>query len=316
MIKDFITITQFTGAQLAALLDRTLADKKRFVAGHLPASLERKTLAMIFEKPSLRTRVSFEVAMTQLGGHAMHLTQSDIGLGKREPVQDVARVLGGMCDGIMARTFSHKLVQDFGRFCPRPVINALTDHSHPCQAMADLLTLRELGGGLAGKTLAFVGDGNNVALSLAEACVRLGMHFVLSSPKGYELEAKFVQSLGSAGLVDVGDAGLGTYRLVSDPAQAVAAADAVYTDTWVSMGQESQQQKRQADFAPYQINAQLMARAKTGAIVLHCLPAYRGFEITDEVFEAHADGILQQAENRLHFQRSLLNVLMAEGGIQ
>ena len=316
MAKDFIDIRQFTGRQLAALLDRALADKKLFRAGKLPAALKGRTLAMIFEKPSLRTRVSFEVAMTQLGGHAMHLTQADIGLGKREPVQDVARVLGGMCDGIMARTFSHKLVEDLGRHCPKPVINALTDHSHPCQALADLLTLRELAGGLAGKTLAFVGDGNNVARSLAEACVRLGMHFVLSSPKGYELEAKFVRSLDSAGLVEVGEAGLGRYRLAPDPAEAVAAADAVYTDTWVSMGQESQQQKRQADFAPYQINAQLMARAKKGAIVLHCLPAYRGFEITEEVFEAHAASILQQAENRLHFQRTLLGILLGDGGIR
>ena len=316
MIKDFIDIRQFTGRQLAALLDRALADKKLFRAGKLPQDLAGRTLAMIFEKPSLRTRVSFEVAMTQLGGHAMHLTQTDIGLGKREPVQDVARVLGGMCDGIMARTFSHKFVEDLGRHCPKPVINALTDHSHPCQAMADLLTLRELSGALPGKTLAFVGDGNNVARSLAEACIRLGMHFVLSSPKGYELESKFVQSLGTVELAEVGEAGAGTYRLAADPVEAVAAADAVYTDTWVSMGQESQQQKRQADFAPYQINAQLMARAKKSAIVLHCLPAYRGFEITEDVFEANAASILQQAENRLHFQRTLLGVLMGEGGIR
>jgi ornithine carbamoyltransferase len=308
MIKDFINISQFTGAQLSGLLDRAMADKKLFRAGKLPAALERKTLAMIFEKPSLRTRVSFEVAMTQLGGHAMHLTQGDIGLGKREPVQDVARVLGGMCDGIMARTFSHKLVEDLGRHCPKPVINALTDYSHPCQALADLLTVRELLGALTGKTLAFVGDGNNVARSLAGACVRLGMHFILSSPKGYELEKAFVEPLASAGE--------GTYRLMADPAEAVAAADAVYTDTWVSMGQESQQQRRQADFAPYQLNAKLLARAKSGVVVLHCLPAYRGFEITEEVFEAHASSILQEAENRLHFQRSLLNILMGEGGIR
>jgi len=306
--KDFIDISQFTGSQLAALLDRALADKKLFRSGKLPATLGGRTLAMIFEKPSLRTRVSFEVAMTHLGGHAMNLTQTEIGLGKREPAQDVARVLGGMCDGIMARTFSHKMVEDLARFCPKPVINALTDYSHPCQAMADLLTLRELQGDLAGRTLAFVGDGNNVARSLADACVRLGMHFVLSAPKGYELEAKYVKSLPGAGP--------GTYREEANPARAVSAADAIYTDTWVSMGQESQQQKRRADFAPYQLNDKLMASAKAGAVVLHCLPAYRGFEITDEVFEAHASSILQEAENRLHFQRTLLNVLMAEGGIR
>jgi ornithine carbamoyltransferase len=307
MIKDFIDISQFTGKQLGALLDRALADKKLFRAGKLPAGLGHKTLAMIFEKPSLRTRVSFEVAMTQLGGHAMYLSQTDIGLGKREPVQDVARVLGGMCDGIMARTFSHKLMQDLGRLCPKPVVNGLTDYSHPCQAMADLLTVRELRGDLAGLTLAFVGDGNNVARSLADACARLGMHFVLSAPKGYELETKFADSLRQFGA--------GAYALEADPAKALASADVVYTDTWTSMGQEAQQQKRKADFAPYQLNVDLMKRAKAGAIVLHCLPAYRGSEITDEVFEAHASSILQQAENRLHFQRSLLNVLLGEGGI-
>jgi ornithine carbamoyltransferase len=198
-------------------------------------------------------------------------------------------------------------MQDLGRHCPKPVINGLTDYSHPCQAMADLLTVRELRGNLAGLTLAFVGDGNNVARSLADACTRLGMHFVLSAPKGYVLEAKFTESLGQYGA--------GAYRLEADPGAALAAADVVYTDTWTSMGQEAQQQKRKADFAPYQLNAELMKRAKAGAIVLHCLPAYRGCEITDEVFEAHASSILQEAENRLHFQRSLLNVLMGEGGI-
>jgi ornithine carbamoyltransferase len=307
MTKDFIDISQFSSKQLGALLDRALADKKLFRAGKLPATLERKTLAMIFEKPSLRTRVSFEVAMTQLGGHALYLTQADIGLGKREPVQDVARVLGGMCDGIMGRTFSHKLMEDLGRLCPKPVINGLTDYSHPCQALADLLTVHELRGKLAGLTLVFVGDGNNVARSLADSCARLGMRFVLSAPPGYELEAKYVASLASFGP--------GVYRLEADPGKALAEADVIYTDTWVSMGQEAQQQRRRADFAPYQLDAKLLSRAKAGAIVLHCLPAYRGFEITEEVFEAHASSILQQAENRLHFQRSLLNVLLGESGV-
>ena len=309
MIKDFVDIRQFTGAQLSRLLDRSAADKALLQAGRLPPTLERKTLAMIFEKPSLRTRVSFEVAMTQLGGHAMYLTQADIGIGKRETVQDIARVLGRMCDGVMARTFSHQFVENLAKHGPKPVINGLTDYSHPCQAMADLLTVRERLGPLAGKTLAFVGDGNNVARSLSLACAKLDMKFLLSAPAGYELDADFVALLRAEGKRDA-------YRLVSDPAQAVAAADAVYTDTWVSMGQESQQPKRQADFAPYQLNRALMGRAKPGVLVLHCLPAYRGCEITEDVFEAHAAGILQQAENRLHFQRSLLNVLMAEGGIQ
>ncbi|MCY2932341.1 MAG: hypothetical protein NTV86_23180 [Planctomycetota bacterium] len=192
MIKDFIEIADFTGIQLERLLDRAAHDKLAFRAGKLPASLQGATLAMIFEKPSLRTRVSFETAMTQLGGHALHLTQKDIGLGAREPAKDVARVLGRMCQGIMARTFSHALVQELAQWSPVPVINALTDLSHPCQAMADLMTVRERLGSLAGKTLAFIGDGNNVARSLAVACGKLGMHFVLACPKGYELKPEAI----------------------------------------------------------------------------------------------------------------------------
>jgi ornithine carbamoyltransferase len=308
MIKDFISIGDFTGPQLAALLKQALADKALFRAGKLPASLPRKTLAMIFEKPSLRTRVSFQTAMTQLGGSAIHLTQADIGLGSREAVQDVARVLGRMCDGIMARTFSHEWVQQLAAHCPRPVINALTDYSHPCQAMADLMTAQERLGALAGRTLAFIGDGNNVARSLAMACTRLGMHFVLAAPAGYELEKSVAASLPTGPEA-------GSFRMVRDPFGAVAKADVVYTDTWVSMGQEKQKAKRAKAFAGFQVNAKLMAAAPRGAVVMHCLPAYRDYEITDEVFEAHAGTILEEAENRLHFQRTLLNVLMGQGGI-
>jgi ornithine carbamoyltransferase len=293
---------------LAGLLKQALADKALFRAGSLPASLPRKTLAMIFEKPSLRTRVSFQTAMTQLGGSAIHLTQADIGLGSREAVQDVARVLGRMCDGVMARTFSHEWVQQLAAHCPRAVINALTDYSHPCQAMADLMTAQERFGALAGRTLAFIGDGNNVARSLAMACTRLGMHFVLAAPAGYELEKSLAASLPSG-------AGAGSFQMVRDPLKAVAKADVVYTDTWVSMGQEKQKAKRAKAFANFQVNAKLMAAAPPSAVVMHCLPAYRDYEITDEVFEAHAGIILEEAENRLHFQRTLLNVLIGQGGI-
>jgi len=305
MMKDFLEIQDFTGEQLVALLDRAIADKRRFLAGALPATLARKTLAMIFEKPSLRTRVSFEAAMAHLGGHALYLAPADIGLGTREPVQDVARVLAGMCDGIMARTFSHQVVRQLADHAAVPVINALTDYSHPCQAMADLMTAREHFGDLGERTVAFVGDGNNVARSLAMACARLSMDFVLASPKAFALEEAFVASLGAGA----------SYRWTSDPAEAVADADVVYTDTWVSMGQEEDKARRIEAFATYQINAELLASAPDHAVVMHCLPAYRGYEITDEVFEAHAATILAEAENRLHFQRSLLNVLIAEGGI-
>jgi ornithine carbamoyltransferase len=308
MIRNFINIADFSAAQLDLMLDRAIADKALFKQGKLPASLAGKTLAMIFEKPSLRTRVSFEAAMTHLGGHGIYLTNADIGLGQREAIQDIARVLGRMCDGIMARTFSHEHVTQLGEHAGVPVVNALTDHSHPCQAMADLMTVREHKGELAGLTLAFVGDGNNVARSLAVACGKLGMRFILAAPQGYQLGDDFAAQLKDA-------APGARYDVTDDPDAAVAEADVVYTDTWVSMGQEQEKQQRIETFRPFQLNDDLMARSRPGAIVLHCLPAYREMEITDSVFEANARYILDEAENRLHFQRSLLNLLMGEGGI-
>jgi ornithine carbamoyltransferase len=214
-----------------------------------------------------------------------------------------------MCDAIMARTFSHELVAELGEYSPVPVINALTDWSHPCQAMADLMTAREYFGELAGRTLTFVGDGNNVARSLAVACTKLDMKFILASPAGYELEEEFLDAVRA-------ECGPDNCKVVRDPKAAVAPADVVYTDTWVSMGQELERQKRAQDFAGFQLNPELLSAAPSHAIVLHCLPAYRGYEITNEAFEAHADEILDESENRLHFQRTLLNVLIAEGGIE
>jgi ornithine carbamoyltransferase len=241
--------------------------------------------------------VSFETGMTQLGGAAIYLTPNDIGLGTREPVQDVARVIGRMCEAIMARTFSHALVEELGEWSPVPVINALTDYSHPCQAMADLMTVREHFGDLAGRTLTFVGDGNNVARSLAVACSKLGMSFRVATPKGYELT----------------DCPVSDYTATTDPKEAVAGADVVYTDTWVSMGQEEEKAKRVAEFKGFELNAELLSGAPDHAIVLHCLPAYRGYEISEEVFEAHAGSILAEAENRQHLQRTLMNLLMTDG---
>ncbi len=302
MQKDFVTVGGFTSKQLRFLIGRAIAEKKLFLHGTLPPTLERKTLAMIFEKPSLRTRVSFEAAMTHLGGHAICLSQGDIGLGKREAVQDIARVLGRMCNGIVARTFSHATVKRLARHAPVAVINALSDWSHPCQAMADLMTATERLGDLAGRKLAFIGDGNNVARSLAAGCGKLGMRFALACPPGYELDEASLAAAGAGAAV------------THDAAAAVDGADVVYTDTWVSMGQEHERQQRLRDFAGFQINAGLLAAAPH-AIVMHCLPAYRGCEITEEAFEAHAGTIFEEAENRLHFQRSLLNVLIGEGGI-
>ncbi len=304
MIRNFVNLADFSGPQLQALLDRAIAEKALFAAGEGPAPLQRKVLAMIFEKPSLRTRVSFAAAMTHLGGQSIYLTQADIGLGQRESVADTARVLGTMVDGIVARTFSHEAVEQLARLAPVPVVNALTDWSHPCQAMADLMTVQERLGPLAGRKLVFVGDGNNVARSLAVGCGKLGMHFTLAAPEGYQLDEAFLGTLEP-----------NRFDVTDQPRQAVADADVVYTDTWVSMGQEEEKSRRLADFEGYQVNADLMACAPDHAIVLHCLPAYKGVEITEDTFETHADAIFAEAGNRLHFQRALLHVLLADGGI-
>jgi len=307
-MKDFINIADFTPAQLKALLARAIADKALFQAGKLPASCPRKTLALVFEKPSLRTRVSFEAAIVQLGGAAIYLTDADIGLGTREPVADVAEVLGRMADCVTARTFSHEAVVGLAETARIPVVNALTDHSHPCQAMADAMTAMEtFGENLAGMKWAFVGDGNNVARSLAMLAAKLDMHFALACPEGYELSDEYVASL---------PAGNGSFVQTSDLRSAVAGAAVVYTDTWVSMGQEDEKAKRVKDFDGFQVNNDLMSGALADAVVMHCLPAYRGYEIAEEVMATHGKTIFAEAENRLHFQRSLINVLIAEGGIR
>jgi ornithine carbamoyltransferase len=307
-MKDFIGIEDLSGQQTRALIDRAIADKALFGAGELPASLSGRTLAMIFEKPSLRTRVSFEAAMTHLGGHAIYLAPADIGLGSREPVIDIARVLGRMCDGIMARTFAHDTVLQLAQHAPVPVINALSDMLHPCQAMADLMTIQEHFGSLDGKTLLFVGDGNNVACSLAMACAKTSMKFILACPEGYAMPEDFVASVRNVGGPDC-------CTTTSDAKAAAAQSSIFYTDTWVSMGQEDEKQQRVRDFENFKIDSALMSAAPDDAIVMHCLPAYRGLEITDEIFEAHAGTIMNEAENRLHFQRTLLHTLIADGGI-
>ncbi len=303
MAGSFINILDFSADELRAMLRRAAEGKRRLDEDRLEPSLPGRTLAMVFEKPSLRTRVSFEVAMNQLGGHAIYLAPTDIGLGKREPVKDAARVLGRMCDGLVARVFAHETVVELASHSPVPVVNALSDRAHPCQAMADMMTVIERLGEPTGRTLAFVGDGNNVARSLAALCGRLGVRFVLACPAGYELDASFLASLPGA-----------APRICHDAREAVADADIVYTDTWVSMGQEAQKQRRTLDFAEFQVNAELLAGARDGAIVMHCLPAYRGCEITDDTFERHAETILAQAENRLHFQRALLEMLLSDRG--
>jgi ornithine carbamoyltransferase len=250
---------------------------------------------MVFEKPSLRTRVSFDVGMYQLGGHAIYLSPQEIGLGKRETVEDVARVLSSMCDGLMARVFIHETVVRLAEYSQVPVINGLCDIEHPCQALADLLTLHERKG-LEGRTLAYIGDGNNVCHSLMLLCAKLGVRFRCATPEGYEPQAEFVQGAQSEGAVEI----------VRDPVEAVRDADAVYTDVWTSMGQEEENAARLQVFPPYQVNAQLMSHAKPDAIVLHDLPARRGEEISNDVMEGPQQAIWQQAENRLHAQKAVL----------
>jgi ornithine carbamoyltransferase len=250
---------------------------------------------MVFEKPSLRTRVSFDVGMYQLGGYALYLSPQEIGLGKRETVEDVARVLSSMCDGLMARVFKHETVVRLAEYSQVPVINGLCDIEHPCQALADLLTLHECKG-LEGRTLAYLGDGNNVCHSLMLLCTKLGVRFRCATPEGYAPQQQFVEQAQSEGAVEV----------LRDATEAVRGADAVYTDVWTSMGQEEENAARLQVFPPYQVNAQLMSHAKPDAIVLHDLPARRGEEISNEVMEGPQQAIWQQAENRLHAQKAVL----------
>ena len=267
-------------------------------------SLQGKTLAMVFEKPSLRTRVSFDVGMNHLGGHALYLSPQEIGLGSRESVADVARVLSRMCDGIMARVFKHETVEELAHCSQVPVINGLSDSEHPCQAMADLLTLRETKG-LENRKIAYLGDGNNVCHSLMVLCAKLGVHFSTAAPEGYEPQEQFV-ALAREAARESG----AQIEIVRDPKLAVQNADALYTDVWTSMGQEEEARQRAEVFPPYQVNSQLLQLAKPDAIVLHDLPAHKGEEISEEVFEAHADTIFSQAENRLHAQKAIVAWLL------
>ena len=261
-------------------------------------TLRGQTLAMIFEKPSLRTRVSFDVGMNQLGGHSIYLAPADIGLGSRESIPDVARVLGRMCDGIMARVFKHETVVELAQWANVPVINGLCDIEHPCQALADLLTLHECKG-LEGRKIAYVGDGNNVCNSLMLLCSKLGVEFAVATPEGYAPDEKFVERARQDGKVSV----------TNDAVEAVQNADAVYADVWTSMGQEESARRLEV-FPPYQINEELMSHAKPDAIVLHCLPAHRGEEITERVLESPQSRVWEQAENRLHAQKAVLSWLM------
>ncbi|HEY3743817.1 MAG TPA: ornithine carbamoyltransferase [Bryobacteraceae bacterium] len=298
--RDYTRDLDVTDAELRALLD--LAADMKQTPRRYASALQGRYLALLFEKPSLRTRVTFELAIKQLGGDSILSTGL---IGEREPIKDIARNLDRWTDGIVARVFSHRTILDLAEWSSVPVVNALCDRYHPCQALADMLTIEEKLGRVEGRTLAFIGDGNNVAHSLMSSCARLGMNFRLACPDGYDPDAALVEE--SRVIAANHGTSISTMR---DPVEAVSGADAVYTDVWASMGQESQAIERRAIFQPYQVNEALMAHANTNAIFMHCLPAKRNQETTDAVMESPQSVVFDQAENRLHTQKALLLMLV------
>ncbi len=311
--KDFLSVLDFDATDLERCLRLAAQVKADRTLGRLAPTadtLSGRNVAMLFDKPSLRTRTTFEIAIRELGGHLVAL-QPDVALGRREPVADVARNLERWVDAVIIRTFSQDLLQEFAAAAWRlHVVNALTDQEHPCQAIADVLTLQQHFGQLRGRTIAYVGDGNNVATSLTHAAAMLGVHVHVASPEPYQLPHAVVQQATSVARHGA------RLRLFSDAADAVVGADAVYTDTWTSMGREGEADVRRRVFAPYQVNDELMALAKPGALFMHCLPAHRGEEVTADVFESDASVVFDQAENRLHGQKALLLMLLAPSAIR
>jgi ornithine carbamoyltransferase len=299
-VSDFIRDLDLAQDELLALLD--LTQQLKSSPARFSKALSGQYLSLLFEKPSLRTRITFELAIKQLGGDAVLSTGP---IGDREPLKDVARNLDRWTNAIVARTFSHQTIEDLAHWSRVPVINALTDRFHPCQALADIFTLQEKFGDLRGLKLAFVGDGNNVAHSLMLSSLRMGMNFSIATPRGYEPDAEIIAQ--AEALAAVSGAQLVITR---NPADAVRGAQAIYTDVWTSMGQEKERRKRLSDFAKYQVNGTLLAEASADAIFLHCLPAKRGEEVTDEVMECPQSAVFDQAENRLHVQKALLLMLI------
>jgi ornithine carbamoyltransferase len=297
-MNHFIDLLDWDAEQILKLLKDAARIKKAALKGKHKPYLQGKVLGMIFEKPSLRTRVSFQAGMAQLGGQAIFLNGGDVGLGYRESLPDIARTISEFVDAIVLRTFEHENVIEFARWSNKPVINGLSDYYHPCQALGDLLTMRECCGDLKGKTLVFVGDGNNVARSLAIACGKIGVRFILSAPPGYQFDQPFRETYAA----HVG----GKFAEIEDPKKAVAQADVIYTDVWASMGQESEAKRRGKHFEAYQVNAALLKAAPKDAKVMHCLPAHRGEEITDEVMDGPQSVVFPQAGNRMHAQKALL----------
>ena len=309
MANHFLSIADFSPARLNQLLDLAIRLKREHAAGGNKPLLQGMVMGMIFQKPSLRTRVSFDMAMRHLGGDALYLSPGEIGIGQRESIADISRVLSGYVDAIMARVFDHSHVTDLARFSRVPVINGLSDYNHPCQALADMLTLREHFGEVRGRKVAYIGDGNNVATSLLHLCAKLGVHFAIASPQGYELTDPVIQLAR-----DFAKSSGSQLAFLNRPDDAVQGADVLYTDTWTSMGQEAESERRQIALTGYQVNRALLQKANPDAVVLHCLPAHRGQEITDEVADGPQSLIFPQSENRLHAQKAVLVHLLVDGG--
>ena len=305
--KDLLSLHEITTEDLYAILDLAADLKEKQKAGIEHHLLKGKTLGMIFEKSSTRTRVSFETGMYQLGGQALFLSKNDLQIGRGEPIRDTARVLSRYLDGIMIRTFKHSTLEELAEYASVPVINALTDLLHPCQVLADLLTIKEHIGQYKGKKLAYIGDGNNMAHSLLYGCTKVGMDVAIASPQGYKPDETVVKNA----LAEAAVSG-SVVTITDDVHEAAKGADVLYTDVWTSMGEEAEREQRLKDLAGYQINAALLAEANEGCIVMHCLPAHRGEEITEDVLEAQADVIFDEAENRLHAQKAVMALTMMD----
>ncbi len=305
-MDDFLAVSDLSSAEVQDLLDLAIRLKKEYFDGGNPPLLKGKVLGMIFQKPSLRTRVSFDMAMRHLGGDALYLSPSEIGLGQRESIADVARVLSGYVHALMARVFAHEHVLELAKWASIPVVNGLSDYNHPCQAMADALTIEEKFGVRKALNVAFVGDGNNVAVSLMHVATKLGWNFVIANPEGYDLNPRAVE-IARATARETGS----QLKFLRDPHEAVKEAHVIYTDTWTSMGQEEETARREKVFPPYQVNAKLVSEAEKDVIVMHCLPAHRNHELTDEVADGPHSVIFPQAHNRLHAQKAILARLFA-----
>jgi len=300
MKKDFLTVLDLSANELQKLIKRSIELKSGVDANKCP--LIGKSIGLLFEKSSTRTRVSLEVGVYQLGGQSIYMNPKEIQIGRGETIHDSAKVLSRYLNGIIIRTYSHNTLTEFASYASIPVVNGLSDLHHPCQALADLMTVYEKKGKLKGLRLAFIGDGNNVAHSLIEAASLTGMHIILACPKGYEPDPDVLEKARTSSS--------GQITVLREPAEAAANADVVYTDVWVSMGQEKEAARKKRKFRKYQINGELLSHAKKDALVLHCMPAHRGEEITDEVMDSLQSAVFDQAENRLHTQKALLEFLL------